>query len=77
MMMKTGKKMWANLEMDNARDTARGGIGNWYPVEIPSNVDKNDWADYISDRTGFLVYNLAEEIHDALKKRQGWVGWWA
>ena len=76
-MMNKNKRMWANLQMDNAKDTARGGVGNWYPVEVPGWMGADDWAEYIKGKTGYPVYNFADEIQDALKKRQGWSGWWA
>ena len=47
--------IWADFEKDNEHDSAKGGRGNWKRVEIPDNVPEEQWADYLSEKTGWLV----------------------
>jgi len=49
---------YVNFEMDNDKDSARGGPGNWDMIEVDPTIPEEDVADAISDETGFLVYHL-------------------
>jgi len=49
---------YVNFEMDNDKDSARGGPGNWDMIEVDASIPEEDVANAISDETGFLVYHL-------------------
>ena len=49
---------YVNFEMDNDKDSARGGAGNWDMIEVDASIPEEDVANAISDETGFLVYHL-------------------
>ena len=49
---------YVNFEMDNDKDSARGGAGNWDMVEVDASIDAEDVADAISDEHGWLVFSL-------------------
>ena len=56
------KTYWVDFEMDSDRDTAKGGIGNWYQVEVDASIPLEDLADAISDKTGWLVYQIETDL---------------
>jgi hypothetical protein len=49
---------YVNFEMDNNKDSARGGAGNWDMIEVDASIPEEDVANAISDEYGFLVYSL-------------------
>ncbi len=48
----------ANLVFDNENDTENGGRGNHEVFVVKDFVEHEEMADYITDETGFLVYDL-------------------
>lgn len=52
-------KVMIDFEMDNDKDSSRGGSGNILYQTMPlSFFELEDLADIISDITGFLVYSI-------------------
>tara|TARA_Y100001938_G_C8024214_1_gene397048 strand:- start:317 stop:541 length:225 start_codon:yes stop_codon:yes gene_type:complete len=71
-MKKSEKKKlyWVDFEMDNSRDTANGGAGNWYPVEVEGEMLEEALADVISDQTGWCVYQIETEKPNVTRKEE-------
>jgi hypothetical protein len=65
---KTKTTYWVDFELDNDRDTAQGGIGNWYAVEVEGDIPLEDLADAISDQTGWLVFQIETDCIAGEKK---------
>jgi len=70
MKSKKNKIYWVDFEMDNDRDTAKGGIGNWYAIEVEGEILDEALADAISDQTGWCVYQIETEEPNAKKEEK-------
>jgi len=52
-------RVWVNFEMDNDKDTARGGRGNWKYCPVP-NIPEEEWAEWLSEKNGWLVVAIVK-----------------
>ena len=51
-------KAWINFGKDNESDTAQGGRGNWVWTNVPNWLPEDEWADWLSEQTGWLVAGI-------------------
>ena len=64
------KLYWVDFQMDNDRDTANGGVGNWDAIEGEGEMLEEALADAISEQTGWAVYQIETQEPSATEKEK-------